>query len=146
MFGKIICIVITLSIVCPQYALSAVRTTKIQDLKPVILSHTGKKVSLPNGMYFLYTFSTKPALGSTILKITIFSSQGKKINNLEIVGKYGMPLMAGAHDSGDVLFQVNKKGDYLLPIDIVMPGEWEVSIDIKQKTTILFKGKIIINV
>ena len=30
--------------------------------------------------------------------------------------------MSGAHDSGEVPFKLNRKGDYLLPVNIVMPG------------------------
>ncbi len=36
--------------------------------------------------------------------------------------------------------QLSRKHDYLLPIDIVMPGEWEVRIKIKRAGKLIFQG------
>ena len=34
--------------------------------------------------------------------------------------------MRGGHDTGDRTFQISKNKDYLLPLNIVMPGKWEI--------------------
>ena len=50
--------------------------------------------------------------------------------------------MRGAHDSGEVPFKLNKKGDYLLPVNVVMPGEWEVKLIFMNDTGPIFRGRI----
>jgi hypothetical protein len=51
-----------------------------------------------------------------------------------------MPSMSGAHDSGEVQFKLNRKGDYLLPVDIVMPGQWEIRLVFSSKKEVIFRG------
>ena len=53
-----------------------------------------------------------------------------------------MPSMRGAHDSGEVPFKLNKKGDYLLPVNVVMPGEWEVKLVFMKDKEPVFRGRI----
>lgn len=105
-----------------------------------------KKTEIPQNGYFVYKFASKPAMGTTVLKIKVFDASGKQTNNLKITGNYGMPSMPKAHDSGEVSFQLNKKGDYLLPVNIVMPGHWQIEITIKNDTESLFSGKINVNI
>jgi len=95
----------------------------------------GKKCWIGEEYYFTYQFDKRPQMGTVILKIQLFEKSGRRTTDLKILGDYGMPSMRGAHDSGDHPFQVNRKGDYLLPVSIVMAGEWEV------KLTFLKQGK-----
>jgi hypothetical protein len=53
-----------------------------------------------------------------------------------------MPEMKGAHDSGEVPFKLNKKGDYLLPVNVVMPGEWEVKLVFLKGKEPVYRGRI----
>jgi len=48
--------------------------------------------------------------------------------------------MAGGHDSGEQEFKLNRRGDYLLPVSIVMPGEWEVKLTIKRGDVVVLRG------
>jgi hypothetical protein len=113
-------------------------------------SSTGKTISLPEdskisineNYYFKYKFSQKPAMGTVVLKIQVFDSSNKQSTPFAIFGESGMPSMAGSHDSGMNEFKLNKKNDYLLPVNIVMPGDWEVRIIIKKDSKEIFKGKI----
>jgi hypothetical protein len=57
-----------------------------------------------------------------------------------------MPSMRGAHDSGDVDFKLNKKNDYLLPVNIVMPGDWEVRVTFLKDGKPVFHGGITFDV
>ncbi len=57
-----------------------------------------------------------------------------------------MPSMAGAHDSGEVAFKLNKKGDYLLPVNVVMPGGWEVRLTFSRNGVVIFRGRILFDV
>jgi hypothetical protein len=100
----------------------------------------GKKVSLPGGYYATYGFDKKPKLGMLIVKVEIFSQDGKKDTSFEIRGDSGMPSMKGHHDSGEQLFQLSKKGDYLLPVNIVMPGDWEIRLTFLKGGKVQYRG------
>lgn len=122
------------------------KTTEIKETGKENFLRENKKTEIPQNGYFVYKFASKPAMGTTVLKIKVFDASGKQTNNLKITGNYGMPSMSGAHDSGEVSFQLNKKGDYLLPVNIVMPGQWQIEINIKNDTESLFSGKINVNI
>lgn len=102
----------------------------------------GKKCPIGKDYYFTYSFDKKPQLGTSILKIEVFTKDGKKDNSLKIIGDSGMPSMKGHHDSGDVAFQLNKKDDYLLPVNVVMRGDWEVRLTFKKDDKPIYRGSI----
>ena len=83
---------------------------------------------------------------TAILKIRLFDKDGKQVTDLEIIGQSDMPSMKGAHDSGEVAFKLNKKGDYLLPVNVVMPGEWEVLLTFSRTKVVLFRGRLTFSV
>jgi hypothetical protein len=80
------------------------------------------------------------------MKVEIFTEDGKKVTSYEVKGDSGMPSMRGAHDTGDRAFKVSKLGDYLLPIDIVMPGGWEVRLTVLKEGKVVFRGSHSFNV
>ena len=94
----------------------------------MVLIETGKKYSISGEYSFELNFDKNPSLGMIVVKIELFDSSGKKSTALKITGDSGMPAMKGSHDSGEVEFKLNKKGVYLLPFNIVMPGKWEVKL------------------
>jgi hypothetical protein len=100
----------------------------------------GKKVPIGNDGYLIYRFDKKPKMGTVIMKVELYSPDGKKETFLEVLGDSGMPSMRGAHETGDQPFKLSKKGDYLLPVDIVMPGDWEVRLTIKKDGQVIFRG------
>jgi len=75
-----------------------------------------------------------------IMKVQVFNSQGEKDTSLEVLGDSGMPSMRGAHETGDQPFKLSQKGDYLLPVNIVMPGDWEIRLTIKKDGKVIFRG------
>lgn len=101
---------------------------------------TGKKVPIGNGAYLVYGFDKKPQMGTIIMKVDVYSPDGKRDTSLEILGDSGMPSMRGAHETGDQPFKLSKKGEYLLPVNIVMPGDWEVRLTIKKDGKIIYRG------
>lgn len=101
----------------------------------------GKKVSIGNDYYFIYSFDKKPKLGTVIMKVEIFTKEGKKDTSFEAKADAGMPSMKGSHDTGDRPFKLSKKGDYLLPINIVMPGDWEIRLILLKEGKVIFKGR-----
>ena len=106
----------------------------------------GNKVSIGKDHYLIYGFNKKPKMGTVIIKVQVYSNDSKKDTSFEIKGDSGMPSMGGAHDTGDRPFRISKSGDYLLPIDIVMPGDWEIRLTISKAGKVVFKGKYEFNV
>jgi len=106
------------------------------------LAGPGKKCRISEDFYFTYRFDRKPKLGTAILKVQIFDKTDARITSLKIVGLSDMPAMKGAHDSGEVPFKLNKRGDYLLPVNVVMPGEWEVKLVFLKAKEPVFRGRI----
>jgi len=106
------------------------------------LPDAGKKCRISEDFYFTYRFDRKPKLGTAILKVQIFDKMDARITSLNIVGLSDMPAMKGAHDSGEVPFKLNKRGDYLLPVNVVMPGEWEVKLVFLKAKEPVFRGRI----
>ncbi len=100
----------------------------------------GKKCPFASDFYFTYEFSEKPKMGIVILKVQVFDGAGQKNTSFIITGQYDMPAMSGAHDSGDQEFKLNKKNDYLLPVTVVMHGEWEVKLTFVKDGTPVFRG------
>jgi hypothetical protein len=105
------------------------------------LAAPGKKVSIGNGSYLIYGFDKKPKLGTIIMKVEIFNQEGRKDTSPEVKADAGMPSMRGAHETGDRPFVLSKKGDYLLPINIVMPGDWEIRLTIIKGGKVIFRGR-----
>lgn len=110
------------------------------------LAGPGKKNWIGEAAYFTWEFDQKPKMGPVILKVQLFDKSGSRIQDLEITGRADMPSMAGAHDSGEVPFKLNKKGDYLLPVNVVMPGGWEVRLTFSRNGIVIFRGRILFDV
>ena len=100
----------------------------------------GKKVPIDNDHYIIYGFDKKPKLGTIIMKVEIYTRDGNKDTSFEVLADSGMPSMKGAHETGEQPLRVSKKGAYLLPVNIVMPGDWEIRITIKKDGKVVFRG------
>ncbi|MCM2266421.1 MAG: hypothetical protein NDI60_01455 [Elusimicrobiales bacterium] len=109
------------------------------------LLSAGEKISLPDGGWFTWRFAEKPKLGTPIAKVQVFDKAGAQVTAYEVIGEYGMPSMR-YHDSGPVKFQLNKKGDYLLPVNIVMAGEWELKIRIMTGKEKIYEGAVLFTI
>ena len=106
----------------------------------------GKKIPVGSDYYMTYGFDKKPKLGTLIMKVEIFTKEGKKDTPFEIKADTDMPSMRGAHATGDRPFKLSNKGDYLLPIDIVMPGDWEIKLTLFKEGKVIFRGSYQFNV
>ncbi len=100
----------------------------------------GKKVPIGNNYYFIYGFDKQPQMGTVIMRVEVYTMNGKKETSLEIKGDTGMPSMRGAHETGDRPFKLSKNGVYLLPVDIVMPGDWEIRLTFLKDGKVIFRG------
>lgn len=110
------------------------------------LPAAGKNCPIDDQFFFVYEFTAEPKLGTAILRVRIFDKHGEKIAVFKVIGRSDMPSMSGGHDSGDQEFKLNRKNDYLLPVNIVMPGEWEVRLTFSRGDAPVFRGSFRFNV
>lgn len=96
------------------------------DLPP--FPKPGEKIPLGAGHYFVYGFDKPPKIGTRIMRVEIFSRDGAPDTSFAVRGDADMPSMRGAHSTGEKDFALSAKGVYLMPVQLVMPGDWEVRI------------------
>jgi hypothetical protein len=106
----------------------------------------GQKHWIGDEYYVIYNFDKKPQMGTIIMKVQVYAKDGKQESSLEITGSVDMPSMKGAHSTGEQPFKLNKKGDYLLPVNVVMPGEWEVVLNFLKDKKPIYTGSVRFNV
>ena len=104
------------------------------------LPKAGSKVSLGKDHYFTFGFVQPPKLGNAILRVEVFTLDGKPDRSFALQGDADMPSMRGAHSSGPKPFALSKKGAYLLPVQLVMPGDWEIRLTFEKHGTTVFRG------
>jgi hypothetical protein len=109
--------------------------------EPQVLK-SGERFTVSEGITGEWEFSQKPQIGMVIVKIQLFDKNDVKISSLSITGDSGMPSMPGSHDTGDVAFKLNKAKNYLLPVNVVMPGDWAVKLIFSEGETILLRAVI----
>ena len=119
-----------------------------QNQEPVFqdLAKSGKKCWIGEVNYFTWEFDKTPKMGTSILIIKLYDRDGKRVTDVAITGQSDMPSMRGAHDSGEIAFKLNKAGDYLLPVNVVMPGDWEVRLTFSRNGSVIFRGKVTFDV
>ncbi len=105
------------------------------------LPKSGKKCWIGEVNYFTWEFDKTPKMGTSILVIKLYDKDGRRVSDLSITGRSDMPSMRGAHDSGEVAFKTNRAGDYLLPVNVVMPGDWEVQLTFSRNGIVIFRGR-----
>ena len=117
-------------------------TVKPAEIVWTAVPGPGKKCAIDDTYYFKYEFSERPKMGMVILKIQVFDKGNDQVVPFKATGRSDMPSMRGAHDSGDVEFRLNKKNDYLLPVNVVMPGDWEIRVVFSLNEKAVFHGSI----
>ncbi len=104
------------------------------------LPKPGAKVPLDGDHYFIYGFDKRPKLGAAIMKVEVFTQAGRPDTSFVVKGDLDMPSMKGAHSTGEKEFTLSKKGAYLLPSEIVMPGDWEFKFTFEKGGKTVFRG------
>lgn len=106
----------------------------------LVLPRPGEKVPLDREHYFVYGFTVPPRLGTAVMKVTIFERGGAREDGYAVAGDADMPSMRGHHSSGMRSFARSKKGDYLLPVSLVMPGTWEIRMTFRKDGRTVLTG------
>ena len=99
------------------------------------------KTNVINSEYsFIYQFPEKPKLGTYILKVNLLKNN-EKVKDLTILVSYSMPECGMHRNPGKpVAMQLNKKNDYLTPINFVMRGTWEIVLTFQKNGKNLYSG------
>jgi hypothetical protein len=105
-----------------------------------VLAKPGSRIALPGGYTFVYGFDSTPKMGVHVMKVQIFSPTGEKDTSFEVTGDSDMPSMRGVHASGMHPFRLSRKGDYLMPVNVVMPGDWEVRFTFRKGGKVVLRG------
>jgi hypothetical protein len=104
------------------------------------LPKPGSRVPLGKGHTFTFAFVKQPKLGNAIMRVEIFTLDGQPDRSFSVKGDVDMPSMRGAHSSGSRPFALSAKGVYLLPVQLVMPGDWEFRFTFEKNGETVFRG------
>jgi hypothetical protein len=139
---KMLMLVIALALVLCEVSLPADLAAAAAATKPgyQILPKPGEKVPLGPRHYFTYAFAKAPKLGTAIMRVEIFTRDGVRDTSFTVRGDADMPSMRGAHSSGDQNFVLSAKGVYLLPVRLVMPGDWEICFGFQKDGKTVLRG------
>lgn len=110
-----------------------------------VLSEEGRTITLSNGDHFVYHFHPRPKFGTVVLKVEVFDAKGKVVKDLLLSAEYCMPGMTMPACPLQTLDQ-NKKGAYLMPVELSMPGDWEIKLFVHEAKKELFRGVIKVRV
>jgi hypothetical protein len=125
-------------------AASDAKVTDEEDCQK--LAKPGEKVVLGADHYFIYGFNKPPKLGAAIMKVEIFTTAGEQDTSFVVKGDLDMPSMRGAHSTGERKFTLSKNGAYLLPSNIVMPGDWEFKFTFEKDGKPVFRGAYLFDI
>jgi len=125
---RMLVLVAALSLILGEVSLPIAHAATSPSLKRdyQLLSKPGEKIPIGAMYYFTYGFTKPPKLGTAIMRVEIFTRDGVRDTSFVVKGDADMPSMRGAHSTGDKDFSLSAKGVYLLPVRLVMPGDWEV--------------------
>lgn len=104
------------------------------------LTKPGEKINIDAGHYLTYGFDKPPRLGMAIMRVEIFSRDGKRDTSFTVKGDADMPSMRGAHSAGEKAYSISAKGLYLMPVRLVMPGDWEVTFTLIKNGKTVYRG------
>lgn len=102
----------------------------------------GKKCAVNGDYHLVYEFGEKPKMGISILRIRVFDKKNNQVVPFKMTGRSDMPSMRGAHDSGAVDLKLDRKNNYVLPVNVVMPGDWETQVTVFSNGKPVFYGSI----
>jgi hypothetical protein len=104
------------------------------------LTKAGEKIPFNADHYLTFGFDKPPKLGMAIMRVEIFTRDGKRDTSFTVKGDADMPSMRGAHAAGEKAYSLSAKGIYLMPVRLVMPGDWEVTFTISSKGKTIYRG------
>lgn len=104
------------------------------------LVRAGERIHFAPDHYLTFGFDKPPKLGLAIMRVEIFGKDGKRDTSFSVRGDADMPSMRGAHAAGEKAFSLSAKGIYLMPVRLVMPGDWEISFTVLKNGKTAYRG------
>jgi len=142
LFGTLL--VFSLGVVTPSFVAAATSSAGHVVYQP--LSKPGGKIALDASHYFTFGFDKQPKIGMAIMRVEVFTLDGKRDTSFVVKGDADMPSMRGAHSTGDKDFSLSAKGVYLLPVRLVMPGDWEIRFTFVRNGKAVFRGAYLFDI
>lgn len=118
--------------------------TEMANAQPqkTLLASSGKLYSISKDYYVKYHWQTKPKIGTKLLIVELYNKDKKLSNALTVTANAYMPSMRGAHDTGHQAFKLNKNKAYVLPVNFMMLGAWELELKFNQGKSNIYTGYI----
>jgi len=134
----------SLGVATPPFVAAAPSSTAHVVYQP--LPKPGGKIPIDASHYFTYGFDKQPKIGMAIMRVEVFNLDGKRDTSFAVKGDADMPSMRGAHSTGDKDFSLSAKGVYLLPVRLVMPGDWEIRFTFVRNGKAVFRGAYLFDI
>ena len=80
------------------------------------------------------------------MRVELFTAAGQRDRSFVLKGDADMPSMRGVHSTGFRNFVISAKGVYLMPVELVMPGDWEFRLTIEKDGKTLFRGAYLFDI
>ena len=88
----------------------------------------GKSIEIGKSQKASYTFSKKLVMGKNTLVVSIIDESNKKVSAYTLSGKAKMLGMENMSGADNVISFHKKGGDYAMPINLNMAGQWEITV------------------
>jgi hypothetical protein len=138
---RIITLLLTLALALCEVPATVAATHSAAERGYQVLPKSGEKIPLGTKHYFTYSFAKAPKLGTAIMRVEIFTRDGARDTSFAVKGDADMPSMRGMHSTGDQHFSLSSQGIYLLPVRLVMPGDWEICFTFLKDGKPLLRGR-----
>ncbi len=120
----------------PQTEMSNAKTQKY------IFANAGKAYKLNNDYSVKFRWQSKPKIGTKLLIVELYNKDNKLSNALNVSVNSYMPSMRGSHDTGHQPMKLNKNKAYVMPVNFMMLGDWELELKFNQGKTNIYTGYI----
>ena len=106
---------------------SATVTEKAETTQ-VVLSNPKKAQWISKDYYVEYDWNKTPKIGTSILSVKVFDKSKKPVTDLAITADVNNTSQKDTKATGDIALKPNKKGEFIVPVNFVSQGNWEIQL------------------
>lgn len=107
-----------------------------------LIRRANRSHSINDDYYVTYSWASRPRIGQNVLIVKLLDENRNQVQDLEISAVSSMPEMSCCPDSEEQFMRLNRNGDYLLPINFTMLGDWEVILSFWQDEEFVTNARI----
>ena len=100
--------------------------TEKAEATPIVLSNPNKAQWISKDYYILYDWNKKPKIGTSILSIKVFDKSKKPVTDLAITADVNNTSQKDTKATGDIALKPNKKDEFIIPVNFLSQGNWEI--------------------